>query len=101
MSSSGNRQVLSANGSTTANNFIGPVRVSFSGTFGSGTIVLEAEDPSGAQLTVIGSSSTADADLFFDFPAASSNELRATLTGATAPTLAVWIQGRALGQNIT
>ena len=100
MPSSGNIQQLTADGSTTAHKFIGPVHVSFSGSFGGGTIVLEANLPSDKFVTVIGSSSTAVADLFFDFPEDSITELQATLTGSTTPILDVWIQGRAVGQNI-
>jgi hypothetical protein len=73
-----NRQVLSADGSTSAVVFIGPTWLSLSGSFGGGTVQ--------------NGSFTAATDTLFDFPLA-PNTVNVNLTGATGPALVVRLQG--------
>jgi len=96
-SGSGNRQTLTADGQTTEKSFIGPVRMSLSGTFGGGTAVLRARDPSGAFVNVEGGSFTAAKDQLFDFPVGQGNILDVDLSGSTTPALVVWLQGKKFG----
>ncbi len=93
----GNRQTLVADGQTTAKQFVGPVRLSLSGTFGGGTAVLRAIDPSNTAVNVVNGSFTAVTDTLFDFPVASVNVLDVDISGSTTPALVIWIQGRQLG----
>lgn len=92
-SGSGDRQTLAANGTTTVKLYNGPVRLSLSGTFGAGTAVLQALDPSGAAVDVVNGSFTAVTDTFFDFPTGAGNLLQVDLTGSTTPALVIWLQG--------
>lgn len=94
----GNKQTLSEDGDTDETQFIGSVRVVLSGTFGGGTAVLRAKDPLGVVTDVVNGSFTAVTDTIFDFPAGSVNVLTVNLSGATTPTLGVWLQGKELGQ---
>lgn len=84
-----NRQVLSADGSTSAVAFIGPVWLSLSGSFGGGTAQLQVNDGVN-NVAVQGGSFTAAADTIFDFPP-SSNTLNVSLSSATSPALVVRI----------
>lgn len=93
MATTGDRQTLSADGQTTPRNFVGPVRVSLTGTFGGGTFKIQAEDPSGAFVDVALTSRTAADDFIIDFPAGSENKIRGDLSGSTTPALVVWNQG--------
>ena len=93
MATSGDRQTLSADGQTTARNYVGPVRVSLTGTFGGGTFKMQAEDPSGAFVDIKGSARTAVDDFIIDFPPGSENKLQADLSGSTTPVLVIWNQG--------
>ena len=93
MATSGDRQVLNANGKTTARNFVGPVRVSLTGNFGGGTFKMEAEDPSGVFVDVEGSVLATAGDFIIDFPPGAQNKIRGDLSGATSPALVVWNQG--------
>lgn len=93
MATTGDRQTLSANGQTTPRNFVGPVRVSLTGTFGGGTFKMQAEDPTGVFVDVAGSDRTAADDFIIDFPPGGQNKLRGDLSGATTPALVIWNQG--------
>ena len=99
MTTSGDRQVLSADGQTVARKFVGPVRVSYSGTFGGGTAKIQAEDPSGVFIDVDGTSKTAVADFVIDFPPRAVNLLQTDLSGAITPSLKSWIQGTDVGSG--
>jgi len=99
MAGTGNRQALAADGQTNSKVFVGPIRLSLTGSFGTGTAKLQAKDPSGAFVDVGNGLFTAAADTIFDFPVSDSNELRIDLAGATAPALVVWIQGKQLGSS--
>ena len=87
-----NRQVLSADGSTSAVSFVGPARLSLTGNFGTGTAQLQVRDPSSATISVANGSFTAATDTIFDFPAHTPNTLNVDLAGSSAPALVVWIQ---------
>jgi len=72
--------------------------LSLSGTFGGGTAVLRAVDPSNTPVPVGGGSFTAITDTRFDFPAESVNVLDVDISGSTTPALVIWIQGNQIGQ---
>ena len=93
MATTGDKQTLSADGKTTARNYVGPVRVHLSGDFGGGTFKMEAEDPSGALVDVSGTSRTAADDFLIDFPPGAQNKINGDLSGSTTPSLVVWNQG--------
>ena len=90
--SSGERQTLSADGNTSASQTIGPVRLSLTGGFGSGTAQLQAKDPSNAWISVANGAFTAATDTLFDFPEDSVNDLRVNISSSTNPTLVIWLQ---------
>ena len=92
MSQANDSQTLTADGETTAVTVSGPARLSLTGTFGSGTAQLQARGPDGVYVDVTGGEFTAATDTLYDFPNNTRNDLRVTLTGATAPALKVWIQ---------
>lgn len=96
MQGSGNRQTLSANGQTTERLYVGPVRISLTGTFGGGTAKVQAKDPNGIFVDIADGSFTAVADKVVDFPATSLNILRVDISGSTTPALVIWIQGKSL-----
>lgn len=93
MATSGDKQTLSADGQTTPRNYVGPVRVSLTGTFGGGTLKIQAEDPTGVFVDVDDTAKTVIGDFVIDFPLSAENRLRADLSGATTPALVIWIQG--------
>ena len=93
MTTSGDRQTLSDNGQTTPRTYVGPVRVSCTGTFGGGTLKIQAEDPTAVFVDVDGTVKTAIGDFVIDFPPGAENRLQADLSGATGPALVIWIQG--------
>ena len=93
MATSGDRQTLNANGQTTPRTYVGPVRVSCTGTFGGGTLKIQAEDPTAVFVDVDGTTKTAIGDFVIDFPPSAENRLQADLSGATSPALVIWIQG--------
>ncbi len=99
MAGTGNRQTLAADGQTDSKVFVGPIRLSLTGSFGAGTAKLQCKDPSGVFVDIASGSFAAAADAIFDFPIAESNELQIDLAGATAPALVVWIQGKQLGSS--
>lgn len=92
MTTSGNRQTLAADGQTDAQQFVGPVRVSYTGDFGSGTAKIQAEDPSEAFIDIAGSAKAAAADFVIDFPPHAVNLLQTDLAGSSSPAFVVWIQ---------
>lgn len=92
MTTSGNKQTLSADGNTTYVKVVGSARVSISGNFSSGTAKVQAKDPSDAAVDVANASYTAAADAFLEFPPKAINEVRVNLAGSGSPTLDVWIQ---------
>ena len=92
MAGSGTRAALAADGNTAAITVSGPVRLSLTGAFGSGTAKLQATDPGGNWVDVDGGSFTDVTDTVFDFPAFAFNNLRVNLASATDPALVVWIQ---------
>ena len=85
-------ETLTANGETTGQSCIGPVVLILTGTFGSGTAQLQARAPDGDYVDVPDGSFTAAASKVFSFPAGSKNDYRISLSGATSPSLNVWIQ---------
>ena len=85
-------ETLTADGETTAQTCVGPVRLSLTGDFGSGTAVLQGRIPNGDYVAITGGSFTAATDTIFSFTAESKNDLRVSLSGATAPDLVVWLQ---------
>jgi len=63
------------------------------GTFGAGSAEVETRDPDGNWLAPYGAAPlTADGEVIIDAPDFVQNEIRVALTGATAPTVSVWIQ---------
>ena len=92
MATEGDRQTLSADGQTTSRRYVGPVRVSLTGTFGGGTLTIQTEDPSGAFIDIAGTPRTAIDDLYINFPNV-ENRLRAKLVGSASPALVITIQG--------
>ena len=96
--STGDRQTLTADGQTVGRKYVGPIRVSIKGSFGSpaGTATLEDKGPDNVFDGVTNGIFTAEADKLIDYPAAEINEVRIDLTGATSPSLVVWIQGKRL-----
>ena len=81
-----NRQVLSADGSTSPVTFIGKVWLSLSGNFGGGTAKLQTRDPSSATVAVANGAFTAATDTLYDFPGAPTI-LNVALTSSSAPAL--------------
>jgi hypothetical protein len=84
---------FTANGTSTALPFTGPVFVGVSGTFGSGTVTIQRFSSDGVWRDIVSATFTAADDLRIDFAPGAQNVLRAVLTGATSPDLAVVIQG--------
>ncbi len=92
MATSGNRQTLTADGQTTYVKVVGPVRISITGDFGTGTAKVQVKDPSDAAVDVANASYTAAADLYLEFPPKAINEIRVDLSGSVNPALVVWVQ---------
>jgi len=97
MASYGDRQTLSADGTTTFKKFIGPVRWSLTGSFGGGTAKLQARDPSstassGVVVDIAEASATAAVDKVIDFPQGAVNWLATNIASSTTPSLVVWTQ---------
>lgn len=90
----GYTETLSANGSTTAYDVIGPAVVRVSEGTWSGTLQIESYDFTLDEWKdVVGGSFTADFNKVLNFPPGAENRLRATLSGATSPDLDVNFQG--------
>jgi hypothetical protein len=81
---------LVANGSTTAITTRGKVFVIANGTWGSGSLVLEVQDPSDAWHTIT-TALTADGYIEVLLPEREVVDIRTTLSGATAPDIDVFI----------
>ncbi len=82
-------QTLSANGSTTWQQVVGPVWVSLSGGFGGGTAKIQRKNKAGSPVDIVGESHTVAADRVIDFSTRSVNEVRVNIAASSAPTLAV------------
>ena len=80
-----NRQTLTADGTTTFAQFVGPVVVSFYGAFNGGTAKVQRKDDNGDTVDIAGTSNTAAADVVIDFPPDARNSLAVNLAGATPP----------------
>ena len=94
MTSSGDRQTLSANGTTVFKKYRGPVALSLTGAFGSGTAKIQKKDPSDAIVDIANGSFSAVTDTIFDFPQGEVNDLAVNLAGSTGPALVVVLQGK-------
>ena len=92
MASTGYEETLSADGQTVAQQIGGPVRLSLTGDFGTGTAKLQAMTPTGNWVDVANGSFTAATDTLFDFPQQANNNLRVDLASSSSPTLVVWLQ---------
>ena len=97
MANSGNRQTLAADGQTNYVRVVGPIRVSITGGFGSGTAKLQAKDPGDNAVDVAGASYTAVADALLEFPPHAVNQIRVDLASSSGPALVVWIQDTGRG----
>ncbi len=95
MASTGNVETLDKDSETQWVTTIGPLRLSLTGVFGSGTAKLQARTPEGTIVDVAEGSFTAATDTIFDFPARSETDVRVKLTGSSSPLLVVWLQGNA------
>jgi len=88
---SSTNQTLSANGTTAIHHHetqtISDVQVSAIGTFGGGTLAIEQLHGDGTWRSISGASYTANASKVLGV--ASGTSLRATLTGATSPSIFV------------
>ena len=93
MTSTGDVTTLSADGNSPFRTFKGPVRLSLTGDFGTGTAKLQANDPGGNVVDIAGGSFTAATDTLYDFPEGAKTELRVNLASSSAPDLLVWLQG--------
>jgi hypothetical protein len=86
---------LSGNGQATPTvKWCGPVTLSLSGTFGSGTATMQRRNNSGTWVALSNGAFTTATEFVFDFPAAAINEFRVDLTGSTTPTLLVSVWGQ-------
>ena len=85
-------ETLSADGSTSWTSVKGPVWVSLSGTFGSGTAKIQRKNNAGAAVDIVGESHTVIADRVIDFPEKSVNEVRVNIASSTSPALVTSIQ---------
>jgi hypothetical protein len=95
MASNGYTETLVADNQTTWQSFVGPIVLKLTGTsFGGGTAKLQERDIQGSTVDVASGSFTAATHTIVDYPAGSINELRVDLSGSTAPSLPVTIQGK-------
>jgi len=81
---------LVADGSTTAISARGEVIVVANGTWGSGTLTLEGQDPADAWHALT-TGITADGYISIRLPDRELLDIRATLASSTSPDLDVWI----------
>jgi len=91
MAVGGVTETLSADGQSTARSTIGKIRVYCSGTFGGGSAQVQLQDPDDTWLDV-DTALTAAGDVIIDIPPGVQNRVRVDLSGATGPTLEVWVQ---------
>lgn len=85
---------LSADGSTSAIGWSGGHgRVVASGTFGSGTLELDASIDGGSTWVGVGVNGQLTAAGTFEFSGDQATQYRLTLSGATSPSIAVTITG--------
>lgn len=99
MSSTGEIQTLSANGTTVFKKYSGPIHLSLTGGFGGGTAKLQTKDPNGDIIDVADASWTDVTNTLFDYPENSINSVAVNLAGATGPSLKVWVQGQFAGDD--
>ena len=93
MSQVSNSQTLTANGTTTAVSAVGPVVLVLTGDFGSGTAQFQMRPPGASEYVDLPDGSfTAAAAKVFNFPAATKNDYRVSLSGATSPDLDIVVQ---------
>ena len=88
----GTRYSVTADGATAFQRVVGPVHLSVTGGFGSGTVTFQALDPGGNTVPIANGAFTALTDTLFDFPATAINDVRVNVTGSSTPTLVIWIQ---------
>jgi len=88
----GFEETLSADGSTAEVTTVGPVFLSLSGTFGGGTVAIERKGTDDTWRSIAGASYTSGVDKVLNFAPKGVNKLRATLSGATTPSLRVAFQ---------
>lgn len=88
----GFEETLSANGSTAEATLVGLVFLSLSGAFGGGTVAIERKGTDDTWRAIATASYTSSVDKILKFPATGVNKLRATLSGATTPTIRVAFQ---------
>ena len=81
---------LVANGQTPETSSRGEIRVSAVGTWGSGTLTLEGEDPSSVWQS-LATGITADGVISVRLPDREIVNTRTNLTGATSPDLDIWV----------
>lgn len=90
--------VVSASGSsqlsTSAVAFVGPVRYSINGTVGGATVKVQVLDPSSTYVDIAGTTATGVVDQIIDFPAFTSNTVKAIIASASSNTdMNIWFQG--------
>ncbi len=85
-------QTLSANGNTDWAKIVGPCWVSGSSSFGGGTAKIQRKNAAGTAVDIVGESHTVAFDRVMDFPSKAVNQVRVTIAGSSAPTLAVSVQ---------
>ena len=93
MAVTGTFDTLTADGNSSPHRVIGPVRLSLTNDFGTGTAKLQAQAPDGSWVDVANGSFTAATDTLFDFPEFSQNNVRVNLASSSSPDLDIWIQG--------
>jgi len=93
MASSGNKQTLSANGQSAWTRWQGPISISLKGNFGGGSAQLQVRVPDDIAENVANAAFTVAADHLLDYPEQAVNEVRVDLSGATGPSLRIWVQG--------
>ncbi len=89
----GTTVTLAADGATIGVQVVGPVHLSLTNDFGTGTATFQARDPGGVFVAVANGAFTAATDTLFDYPPGVLNTVRINLTGSSSPDLDIWIQG--------
>ena len=90
------RNVVNLSGATsagTATDFVGPVWFHVSGDLGGGTASVQVLSSGSTYLGIAGTSATAAQDIKIDFPSGSRNTLQVVLTGGSAASADVILQG--------
>ena len=90
----------SADGSTSATVFIGPVWYSVTGTLAGAKVKVQSLDPNSAYSDIAGTTTSAPCDKLIDFPPFASNTLKAIIASASSTTdIGIRLQG-GLGRDI-